>query len=55
MDSYGICQRVKTKPYTFYGELNTFPIVSKPWEKITINFITDLPPNKRGGYMFDAI
>ena len=48
MDSCDICQPVKVKWYTFYGELNIFPISSKPWKKITIDFITDLPPNKRG-------
>ena len=33
MDSYNICQLLKMKPYTFYGELNIFPIFSKPWKK----------------------
>ena len=55
MDSYNIYQRVKMKRYIFYGELNTFPIFSKPWKKITMDFITDWPPSKRGGRAYDAI
>ena len=55
MDSYNICQRVKMKRYTFYDELNTFPIFSKPWKKITTDFITNLPPNKHDERVYDAI
>ena len=55
MDSCDICQKMTMKPYTFYGERNTFPIFPKPWKKIIMDFITDLPPNKRGGRMNDGI
>ena len=43
------------KRYTFYGELNTFPIFSKPWKKIIMDFITVLFLNKHGGRVYNAI
>ena len=46
---------MKIKRDKFYGELNTFPIFSKPRKKITMDFTTDLSPNKRGGRVYDAI
>ena len=55
MDSYDICQRVKVKRYRPYGKLYTLLIPSGPWKEITINFITDLPPSKCKGSIYDSI
>ena len=40
------CQRGKPRRHCLYGELAPILIPLKPWEKITIDFITDLPSNK---------
>ena len=50
-----ICQRVKVKRHRPYGELGALPIPKGPWKEITMDFITDLPPSKRKGYVYDAI
>ena len=50
-----ICQRVKVKRHRPYGELNALPIPSGPWKEITTDFITDLPPSKRNGSVYDSI
>ncbi len=50
-----ICQRTKTKRHRPYGELSSFPIPSKPWQEITLDFITGLPPSRFRGKVFDSI
>ena len=55
INSYYIFENVKIKRYAFFVELIAFPIFLKPWKKITLDFITDLPPNKRGERVYDAI
>ena len=39
-----VCQRVKARRHRPYGELLALPLPSKPFEQISIDFITDLPP-----------
>ena len=50
-----ICQRTKAKRHLPYGELSSFPVPSKPWQEITLDFITDLPPSKFRGKVYDSI
>jgi transposase InsO family protein len=49
------CQRGKARRHRPYGELAPFPTPTKPWEEITMDFITDLPPSKWGGQTYDSI
>ncbi len=55
VDSCDVCQRVKVKRHRPHGELNALPQPSGPWKEITMDFITDLPPSKRKGHVYDAI
>ena len=55
VDSCDICQRVKVKHHRPYGELYALPIPSGPWKEITMDFITDLPPSKCRGSVYDSI
>lgn len=55
VETCDICQRVKVKRHRPYGELNALPRPSQPWKELTMDFITDLPPSKRNGYVYDAI
>ena len=41
-----VCQRVKTKRHRPHGELAPFPAPTRPWQEITMDFITGLPPSK---------
>ena len=55
VDTCDICQRVKVKRHRFYGELNALPQPTGPWKEITMDFITDLPPSKQKGNVYDNI
>jgi hypothetical protein len=43
-----ICQKTKPKTHAPYGYLMPIPIPAKPWEKISMDFIPDLPVTKKG-------
>ena len=45
------CQRVKTAHHAPYGKLQPLDIPSRPWESISMDFITGLPES----HAFDAI
>ena len=50
-----ICQRVKVYRHRPYGELQSLPVPEGPWKELTMDFITDLPPSKRKGIVYDSI
>ncbi|KAF4546986.1 Transposon Tf2-5 polyprotein-like protein 3 [Elsinoe fawcettii] len=50
-----VCQRRKARRHRPYGELQALPMPDRPWQEITMDFITDLPPSKLGAGVFDAI
>jgi hypothetical protein len=41
-----VCQRVKAKRHLLYNLLSNLPWPKRPWDKISIDFITGLPPYK---------
>ena len=45
------CQRVKSAHHAPYGKLQPLDIPSRPWQSISMDFITGLPPS----HAFDAI
>lgn len=55
IESCEVCQRTTVKRHRPYGELQSLPIPKGPWEEITMDFITDLPPSAGEGTAFDAI
>ena len=50
-----ICQRTKAPRHKPYGELSSLPVSKNPWKEITMDFVTGLPPSKRGGVVYDSI
>ena len=50
-----VCQRTKAKRHRPYGELTSLPLPERPWQEISMDCITDLPPSKRGDSVYDAI
>jgi hypothetical protein len=40
-----ICQRVKARRHRKYGELQALPLPQGPFDQISMDFITDLPPS----------
>jgi transposase InsO family protein len=52
-----ICQRVKAVRHRKAGEMLALPLPSKPFESISMDFITDLPPSidKTTGVEYDSI
>ena len=50
-----ICQKSKARRHRVYGETTALPLPNRPWQEITMDFITDLPPSKREGCVYDAI
>jgi hypothetical protein len=52
-----MCQRVKTIRQQKAGELQTLPLPSKPFELISMDFITDLPPSidKTTDVVYDSL
>ena len=53
--SCDVCQRTKTKRHRPFGELQSLPVPERPWQEISMDFITDLPPSKRYEDTFNAI
>ena len=39
------CRRNKVVRHAPYGLLNPLPILAKPWSSVSLDWITDLPPN----------
>ncbi len=50
-----ICQRTKSQRHRPYGEMQALPQPKRPWEEITMDFITGLPPSLRRGNVYDTI
>ena len=50
-----ICQRVKVPRHRPYGKMQTLRQPTSPWKEVTIDFITDLPPSKQKGNIYDSI
>lgn len=55
IDSCDICQRTKVKRHRPYGEMQALPVPTAPWKQLSFDFITDLPPSKRRGSVYNAI
>ena len=53
--SCDVCLRTTVKRHRPYGELQSLPIPKGPWEEISMDFITDLPPSAGEGKVFDSI
>ena len=52
---YDICQRTKAPRHRPYSGLGLLPIASQPWQEISIDFVTGLPPSKYKGLVYNAI
>lgn len=50
-----VCRRSTAARHKPYGLLQPLPPPEKPWEDVTMDFITELPPSKVGGQVFDSI
>jgi hypothetical protein len=53
--SCGVCQRTRTQRHRPYGEMQPLPIPDGPFEELSMDFITDLPPSSRSGTVYDSI
>jgi RNase H-like domain found in reverse transcriptase/Reverse transcriptase (RNA-dependent DNA polymerase)/Integrase zinc binding domain/Chromo (CHRromatin Organisation MOdifier) domain len=53
--SCDVCQKTKAKRHLPYGELQPLPRPHRPYAEITFDFITGLPPSRRGASVYDAI
>jgi len=49
------CRRSVTARHRPYGLLNPLPTPEGPWSDVTMDFITDLPPSKYLGQVYDSI
>lgn len=49
------CQRMKAPRHKPYGLLTPLDMPTRPWEAISLDFITGLPPAGRRGKAYDAI
>lgn len=49
------CRRSVAARHRPYGLLQPLPIPKYPWEQVTFDFITELPPSKLMGQVFDAV
>jgi len=55
VSSCNLCQRTKAHQHKPYRELSSLPLPEGPWQELTMDFITGLPPSKRQGNVYDAI
>ena len=53
--SCAVCQRSKAPRHKPYGTLNSLPVPEAPFEELTMDFITGLPPVKLRSEVVDAI
>jgi hypothetical protein len=49
------CRRSKAARHKPYGLLQPLPVPDRPWEHVTFDFITELPPSKFLGQVYDSI
>jgi len=49
------CKRSTPARHSPYGLLAPLPPPDRPWEEATMDFITELPPSKLAGVVYDAI
>jgi len=45
-----LCHRIKAPRHTHHGLNMSLPSPSRPWEGVTLNFVTDLPESTASGY-----
>jgi hypothetical protein len=50
-----ICQRTKTFRHFFYDDLQSFLLFQDSWQKIIMNFITNLSSSKRSDDVYDCV
>ena len=55
IETCDVCQRTKAKRHRPYGELSSLPVPTKPWEEITMDFITGLPASRRADGVYDTV
>jgi hypothetical protein len=48
------CQFANARRHRPYGKLQPLPAPEGPWQELTMDFITDLPPSKARGCIWDA-
>ena len=53
--SCAICQRVVSKRHKPYGQLESLPLPSRPWLKISMDFITGILEARFGFHYVDSI
>lgn len=53
--TYTICQQMKVPKHRPQGSLASLPIPEGPWQDVTMDFITGLPPSGKGSTTYDAI
>lgn len=49
------CKRSKAATHRPYGLLQPLTVPNAPWEQVTFDFITELPPSKFLGQVYDSI
>ncbi|GAB7357799.1 hypothetical protein MBLNU459_g0615t2 [Dothideomycetes sp. NU459] len=50
-----VCQRMKVQRHRPYGALQSLPMPDGPFQELTMDFVTGLPPSKARGSVHDAI
>jgi hypothetical protein len=55
INTCSVCARVKAPRQRPFGELQLLPRLERPWQQVTMDFITGLPPVRRNGVVYDAI
>lgn len=53
--SYPVYQRTKVQWHCLYGMLSSFPVPSRPWQEIILDFITGLLPFRFRSRVYDSI
>lgn len=49
------CNKAVPRRHKPYGLLQPLPIPKGPWREVTMDFITELPPSRMNGMVYDAI
>ena len=50
-----VCKESRSQTHAQYGHLLPLPVPEAPWDHITVDFITQLPPSKFRGVVYDTV
>src|SRR5277367_208623 len=55
MTTCSICQNIATPRHKLYGKLESLPVPDRPWQEVSLDFITQLPSSYIGTRVYNTV